>query len=710
MVKKLIAAWLCVMMAISAFAENGYDLWLRYIPVKQGDLRKSYTNWCSRVVITESSATMDAILHELSIGWKGMLGLGLTISKTIPVAGNALLIGTSTAGPVKGLPIAQEAVALNAEGYLIKTVSIKGRPCLVVTAKTQKGLLYGVFALLQLMQTGQSLQGLNISRSPKLQLRVLNHWDNLNGTVERGYAGGSIWDWQRLPGFIDPRYIDYARANASVGINGTVLNNVNAKAVSLTKEYILKAAALAGVFRPYGIKVYLTARFSAPKEIGGLKTADPLDPEVRAWWKKKADEIYQYIPDFGGFLVKANSEGQPGPGDYRRTHADGANMIAEALKPHGGIVMWRAFVYENRKGEDRATQAYREFKPLDGKFATNVLLQPKYGPIDFQPREALHPIFGSMPQTQLMMEFQLTQEYFGFASHLVYLGTLFKEYLQTDTWSGGKGSTVSSVISDDNGGRLTGMAGVANIGTDINWCGHPFAASNWFAFGKFAWDPEASPFDVAMDWVKMTFSSSGFFNTAITKLMMDSREMAVNYMTPLGLNHIMNFATHYGPGPWYKDPHWDAWDYHHADSVGLGVDRTATGSNAVAQYAPALAALYANRETVPKELLLWFHHVEWDAKMASGKTMWEELVLHYYNGVEKVRSLQLNWERMKDHIDAERFGVVKQLIAQQLKEAEWWRDGCVLYFQGFSKRPLPEGCRQPDKPLQYYKRIPFPGF
>jgi alpha-glucuronidase len=409
---------------------------------------------------------------------------------------------------------------------------------------------------------------------------MLDHWDNLSRTVERGYAGMSIWNWQKLPGYIDKRYKDYARANASIGINGVVLNNVNANATILTKDYLIKVAALANVFRAYGIKVYLSARFSAPIEIGNLKTADPLDEQVRNFWKQKADEIYEYIPDFGGFLVKANSEGQPGPQNYNRTHADGANMLADALASHNGIVIWRAFVYSN-SNEDRFKQAYNEFKPLDGKFRKNVLLQVKNGPIDFQPREPFHPLFGAMPQTPLMMEFQLTQEYLGFSTHLVYLAPLFKECLDADTYENGKGSAVAKIIDgtlEDH--NITGMAGVANIGSDINWTGHPFAQANWYALGRLAWDHNLTSAEIADEWIRQTFTNDPRFVDTVKKIMLASREITVDYMTPLGLHHIMGYSHHYGPAPWYNKAERADWNpvyFHKADSVGIGFDRTSTG-------------------------------------------------------------------------------------------------------------------------------------
>lgn len=690
-------------------AENGYDLWLRYQKVDNSQLLNSYSKTLAKLNFPVNSATLTEAKNELQQGLDGLLDTNLP--ETDGISKGTLLVGTPASSKV--LPgihaITNEISGLGDEGFLIKTLKVNGTPCTVIAARKDMGVMYGVFHFLRLLQTQSDIKDLNITQMPKLQRRMLNHWDNLNGTIERGYAGYTLWDWQRLPGYIDPRYRDYARANASIGINGTVLNNVNANARSLTTEYLIKAAALADVFRPYGIRVYLTARFSAPKELRALNTADPLDPEVRQWWKDKVKEIYKYIPDFGGFLVKANSEGQPGPQDYKRTHADGANMMAEALEPYGGIVMWRAFVYENSRNVDRAGNGYEEFKPLDGKFNKNVFVQPKNGPIDFQPREPFHPLFGAMPQTPLMLEFQITQEYLGYATNLAYLGPLFEECLDADTYTKGKGTTVANVLEDYNRSHgISGIAGVANIGTDINWCGHLFGQSNWYAFGRMAWNPELSSEEVADEWLRMTFNNNTSFVNPIKEMMQQSRETVVNYRNPLGLNHIMNFATHYGPGPWYKDPHWDAKDYHKADETGIGVDRTSKGSNVVNQYAKPLAEILENLNTCPQKDLLWFHHLPWDYQMPSGKILWDELVAYYYKGVEEVRGMRKLWDSMEGKIDAERFNHVKQLLKVQEDEAIWWRDGCVLYFQTFSKRPIPSQHEHPKHTLEYYKRIPFP--
>ena len=493
-----------------------------------------------------------------------------------------------------------------------------------------------------------------------------------------------------------------------LGINGAVLTNVNADALVLTGPWLHKVAALAGVFRPYGIRVYLSARFSAPVEIGGLKTADPLDPAVGVWWKDKTDEIYRIIPDFGGFLVKANSEGQPGPQDYGRNHADGANMLADAVARHGGIVMWRAFVYDQHVPQDRIKQAWNDFKPLDGRFRSNVVVQIKNGPLDFQPREPFHPLFGSMPHTPLAAELQITQEYIGSGIHLAYLAPMWKECLDSDTYASGPGSTVARVVDGSvDHHNLSVIAGVANTGTDRNWCGHPLAAANWYAFGRLAWDHELSPAQIADEWVRMTFSNDPRVVAPITIMLLGSREAVVNYMTPLGLAHLMATDHHYGPGPWVDNlrPDWNPVYYHRAGTDGIGFDRTVTGSNAVAQYAPSVAGRFGDLATCPENLLLWFHHVPWDYRLQSGRTLWDELCLHYQLGVDTVHSWQGSWAGLKGLIDDGRFNHVQALLARQDREARWWRDACLLYFQTFSRRPLPGGVEPPEHPLACYESI-----
>ncbi len=475
---------------------------------------------------------------------------------------------------------------------------------------------------------------------------------------------------------------------------------------------MLKVKALADVFRPFGIKVYLTARFSAPIEIGGLHTADPLNNDVQQWWSRKIAEIYALIPDFGGFLVKANSEGQPGPQDYKRSHAEGANMLADALAPFQGIVMWRAFVYSQAIPDDRAKQAYNEFQPLDGKFRKNVVLQVKNGPIDFMPREPFHPLLGAMPKTATMLEFQLTQEYLGQGTHLVYLAPLFKECLDSDTWRFGKGSTVAKVIDGSLGEhQVTGIAGVANIGTDRNWTGHPFAQANWYALGRLCWNPTVLSEEIAKEWIKMTFSNTPDFVNTIATMMMRSREILVNYMNPLGLHHIMASNHHYGPGPWVDDlprADWNPVYYHKAGKEGVGFDRTPTGSNALAQYAPGARALWEHKTTISDKFLLWFHHVPWDYKMKSGRTLWEELCERYNAGVDRVGWMCQIWDKQKSRMDRERFDAVTMLLQIQTKEAKWWRDACLSYFSSISGKAIPAKYPQPEKSLEYYKSLQFP--
>jgi alpha-glucuronidase len=710
-------AWLLLLTLVStapaAVAEDGYDLWMRYRPVAAPEL-DSYRQAASELVPGSPSPTLAPTLEiaksELLRGLGGLLARAPQVSPQ-PSRDGSVIFGTPRSSPL----IAQLRLGLDragAEGYVIRGLTHEGHHVIVIAANQDVGVLYGTFHFLRLIQTHQSLEHLDISSAPRIRHRILDHWDNLDRTVERGYAGESIWDWHKLPDYLDPRYADYARACASLGINGTVPTNVNASPIGLTPQYLRKVAALADVFRPYGLRIYLTARFSAPIEIGGLKTADPLDPAVRDWWRAKAEEIYALIPDFGGFLVKANSEGQPGPQDYGRTHADGANMLAAAVAPHGGIIMWRAFVYSQEQPDDRAKQAAAEFVPLDGKFRDNVIVQVKNGPIDFQPREPFHPLFGSMPKTPLMLEVQITKEYLGFATHLVYLAPLFEETLRSDTHARGRDSTVAKVID----GSLfrythTGMAGVSNIGSDRNWTGSHFDQANWYAFGRLAWDPMLASPDIAQEWVRMTFSNDPAFVTPVVAMMMGSREAAVDYMTPLGLHHQMARNSHYGPGPWVSGgprADWTSVYFNRADAQGIGFDRTATGSNAVAQYAPQAGAEFADLKRVPEKLLLWFHHVPWDYKMPSGHTLWEELVIHYTRGAQTVSNMRHTWSGLAGKVDSERYEQVSAFLAIQEKEAKWWRDASIAYFQTFSHRPLPAGYDPPEHDLQYYESLCFP--
>jgi alpha-glucuronidase len=692
---------------ITLQAEDGYRLWLRYDKLTDAKQLSEYQKNIKGFKVYGSSATLLAARNELQNGLAGLIGLSSNAAGPSNIVN---VISLTSGASVDGIDIKEKLENVKPQGFVIFTNN-KSRS-IIIASPTDIGALYGTFHFLRLIQTNQSLGNLSIESSPKIDVRILNHWDNLDRTVERGYAGFSLWDWQKLPEYIDPRYIDYARANASIGINGAVLTNVNANALILREDYLKKVAAIANAFRPYGIRVYLTARFSAPIELGGLKTADPLDPQVQQWWKTKVAEIYQYIPDFGGFTVKANSEGQPGPQNYKRSHADGANMLADAVEPFKGIVMWRAFVYDNNVPDDRAKQAYSEFKPLDGSFRKNVLVQVKNGPIDFQPREPFHPLFGAMPKTPLMMEFQITQEYLGFATHLVYLPTLFKECLDSDTYSKGKGSTVARVVDGSvDQHTLSGIAGVANIGNDRNWTGHPFAQSNWYGFGRLAWDHTLSAETIANEWIRMTFTNQSEAVTTIQSIMMPSREILVNYMTPLGLHHIMGWSHHYGPGPWIKDKpraDWTSVYYHQADTLSVGFDRTSKGSKALSQYTASVQEKYESLQNCPEEYLLWFHHVRWDYKLKSGKTLWQELCYKYSQGVDSVRWMQRTWSTMEKKVDADRFAHVKALLSIQEKEAMLWRNACLTYFQTFSRQPIPAELEKPDHTLEYYQNLSFP--
>lgn len=706
---KICMLFTCMFLAFHGMTENGYELWLRYRPLNNPQLHQAYQSMFQNIVMPVQSPTLVAIQQELNLASAQSNLKSPTYLKKISHS-NYTIIAT-----FENLPKSiQQAIStstidsLGEEGYLIWSTS---RQSLVITAKKEIGLLYGTFQWLKRMQTGESPFPVRISAAPKLHWRMLNHWDNLNRTVERGYAGFSIWNWHTLPDLIDQRYIDYARANASIGINAVVLNNVNANATQLTLPYLIKVKALADLFRPYGIKVFLTARFSAPIEIGGLKTADPLEKEVAKFWQLKATEIYQLIPDFGGFLVKANSEGQPGPQDYRRTHADGANMLAKALAPYKGIVIWRAFVYASENRADRHLQAYQEFQKLDGQFHPNVLVQVKNGAIDFMPREPFHPLFGAMPKTPLMMEFQITQEYLGQATNWVYLAPLYKEVLDSDTYVNGKGSTVAKIIEGNPNHISNGMAGVSNIGNDINWCGHPMAQANWYAFGRLCWDHTQSSEEIAKDWLKMTFTQDVQFVQEIAEVMLRSREIYVNYTNPFGLHHIMGTGHHYGPAPWVSHlsrPEWNPTYYHRADSLGIGFDRTETGSNALSQYHSAVRAQWSNPQKMDERFLLWFHHVAWNERLQNGKTLWENLCIRYQQGVEEVSWMQQKWLKQKDKVDATRFNQVQQLLSIQHNEAIWWKEACVQYFQTFSKQPLPNGYPPFSQTLSYYQALQFP--
>jgi alpha-glucuronidase len=668
--------------------EDGYKLWLRYAP--PGEVAATYRRALQQIVIQGASATLEIVRAELTSG----LGSMLSVSPAVATAAsdNALVVGTpSSSAVIRALGWESDLAKLGTEGYVIRTARVGRQAVIGIASEGETGALYGTFHFLRLLQTAQPIVRLNVAERPKVQLRLINHWDNLNGSVERGYAGRSLWQWADLPDKIDPRYTDYARANASIGINGAVVNNVNADVRILAPEYLVKVAALAAVWRPYGVRMYLSANVAAPMRLGGLKTADPLDKGVADWWKAKADEIYRLIPDFGGVLVKANSEGQPGPKDYGRTHAEGANTLADALAPHGGNVIWRAFVYDEDVDPDRAKRAYIEFTSLDGQFRPNVLLQVKNGAIDFQPREPFHPLFGALKQTPVLAEIQATQEYLGQARHLVYLGTMWEEFLRADTHARGKGSTVGKAIQGEiYPYRVTGIASVVNPGLDRNWCGHHFSQSNWYASGRLAWNPELSADQIADEWTRMTFTNDPQTVETIKRLLMTSREAFVNYTMPLGLHHLIG-GDHYAPMPQNAKSQradWTATYYHQASPDGIGFDRTMSGSQAVGQYFPVVRDMFNDVTTCPEELLLWFHRCGWDYKTKSGETLWNALCAKYHEGARQAAGLQSVWQSLADRLDAQRHQEVSDRLAIQVADAAQWRDQILQYFQGFSKRQI----------------------
>jgi alpha-glucuronidase len=677
-----------ILIAISApaQAEDGCRLWLRYDPLP-APLRQRYASAATEIVVQSNGSVAQSAASELQRGLSGLLARSLPARAAVDRDG-------AIVARLEKIP------DIGNEGFAIRSTRLAGHAVTVVAANTERGLLYGSFALLRLMQTHRPIDRLNVTDRPNLALRMLDHWDNLDRTVERGYAGPSLWDWQALPDVKDARYTDYARASASVGINGAVLNNVNASAEILTEPYLEKVRALADQFRPWGVRVYLSARFTAPIEIGGLKTADPLNPAVRSWWKAKADEIYARIPDFGGFLVKANSEGVPGPQRYGRNHADGANMLADALRPHGGVVLWRAFVY-SAVDEDRAKQAYDEFKPLDGRLADNVILQVKNGPIDFQPREPFHPLFGQMKRTNVAMEVQLTREYLGQRSGIVFLAPMWAETLGADTCSPRCGKPVRRTIM--------AMAGVANIGSDRNWTGNQFDQANWYAFGRLAWNPAVSPATIADEWTRMTWGNGPRLVRPVVSTMERSREAVVDFMTPLGLVHQMGTDHHYGPAPWVCDlaePSWNPCYYSRADSGGIGFER-ASGSEAAAQYGPGIALCFADLSCIPDKYLLWFHHVPWSYRLKSGRTLWAELVVRYDRGVASVDAAKRAWHLLRPFVDSRRHAEVAAALDRERVEARWWRGASIAYWQSLSHLPLPKGHAPPSHPLSWYQAIHF---
>jgi alpha-glucuronidase len=671
------------------WAEDGYRLWLFYESIADAGLLENYRDTVKQIVLAPSYQNDDVIEQELQTALSGLLGIEKPAFMDDVSRDGALIIGTpDTSDYIKETIAPSELKACGSEGFLIRSTKVNGHSVTVIAANTRQGVLYGVFHFLRLMQTTQSIDSLDITERPALQLRLMNHWDNLNGSIERGYAGRSIWQWNELPETLSPRYKDYARVCASIGINGAVINNVNADPRILSPEYLRKVAALADVWRPYGVRMYLSVNFASPVRLGGLQTADPLDQDVIDWWRAKADEVYDLIPDFGGFLVKANSEGQPGPKTYGRTHAEGANMLADALAPHKGNVMWRAFVYDVDVDPDRAKRAYLEFTRLDGQFRANVVIQVKNGPIDFQPREPFHPLFGGMKQTPVVAEVQATQEYLGQAKHLVYLGTMWKEFLDSDTHARGSGSTIANVLAGKvYPCHITGMVSVTNPGMYTNWCGHHFSQSNWYAFGRLAWNPELSAETIADEWTRMTFTNDEKTVAVIRDMMMGSRETYVNYTMPLGLHHLIG-GNHYAPMPWNESApraDWTATYYHKVSAEGIGFDRSSTGTNAVSEYYSPLKERWDSLQICPEKYLLWFHHVPWDYQMKSGKTLWQELQAHYNNGVQEVKKMKVAWETLDGKIDEERFEHVCQRLQMQLDDAEKWRDSCLAYFRQFAE-------------------------
>lgn len=690
-----------------ANADDGYRMWLKYDAIEDAELLRSYREYITGLHINaEHSDLLASAARELDMGLSGLLARPLRSSRS-PLRGTIVAGTPESSAVIANLQLGDALDSLGPEGYLIRSLDYRGTRIMIIAAQEDVGVLYGSFALLRAMQTGKNLAQLSEASAPRVQHRTVNHWDNLDRLVERGYAGLSLWDWGRLPDYKDPRYYDYARINASVGINGAAINNVNADPDILTEPFLERVAVLADIFREYGIAMYLSINYHAPQRIGGLETSDPLDAGVQQWWRETAERIYARIPDFGGFLVKADSEGQPGPHGYGRNHAEGANVLADALAPHGGIVIWRAFVYDPDQ-HDRFREAYDEFLPLDGQFADNVILQIKNGPIDFQPREPFSPLFGALEQTPAMLELQVTQEYFGFANHLTYKGPMYTEVLNADTYARGEGTTIGRILEGDVFDyELTGMAGVINPGTDRNWTGHPFVQSSWYAYGRLAWNYELSAEAIAEEWARMSFSNEHETVDQIKDIMMVSREAGVNYRMPLGLTHLYDQGHHYGPAPWISmddvpRPDWSTQYYHNAGPDGIGFDRTESGSNAVEQYHQPLSERFADLNQIDEDYLLWFHHLPWDYEMRSGRTLWHELVHKYSEGVEQVRQMQDGWQNLEGRINAHQYAEVGALLEIQVADAEFWRDACLAYFGQYVDLDFPAGYEPPAHQLQHY--------
>ncbi|MFI7386203.1 alpha-glucuronidase family glycosyl hydrolase [Streptomyces sp. NPDC049813] len=664
-------------------AEDGYELWLRYRQVDDPDLLRSYRAALRPLVWQGGGPLQKSAVDELARGLTGLLGTRVEPRGTAP-AGPALVVGTAESSPlVRSLVPASELAALGAEGYVVRRVTKGGGSRVVVAARTDRGVLYGAFHLLRLVQTRQPLDHVDRTERPAAPLRVADHWDNIDGSIERGYAGLSFFDWEKLPA-LDDRYTDYARVLASLGINGAVINNVNTPATYLEEPFLTKLAALAGVLRRYGVTLYVTANFAAPIDLGGLDTADPFDAAVRTWWTRKADEIYARIADFGGFLVKANSEGRPGPLDYGRTHADGANLLADALRPHGGIVMWRAFVHDTDAAWDR--QGFLDFTPLDGAFADNVVLQIKNGPIDFQVREPAHPLFGSLPRTNSMIELQVTQEYTGHATHLCYLVPQWKEVLAFDTGKPGPGSTVAAVVTGEAYPYTHhGFAGVMNLGDARNWTGSHLAAANTHGYGRLAWDPGLSAAELAEEWTRMTFGNDRHVVATVTDLLLDSWHTYEDYTSPLGTGYLTHppdgsVTGHFDPSPTTTT------QFHRSDRAGIGYDRTAaTGDGYTALYAPPVRDAYESLEDCPEELLLFLHHVPYTHRLDSGKTVIQHIYDTHFDGVARVAETVAAWDGLRRRIDRRRLAEEHARLRDQLTQAARWRDTLVAYWFELSR-------------------------
>jgi alpha-glucuronidase len=665
--------------------EDGYRAWLRYEKIDDESLLRSYRSQIVSVFTEGRSRTACIVRDELTAALSGLLDQRVAVSDKVQSGALFVLTVQSALLPKFVAPAALKE--LGPEGFLIRSVKIAGKRVTLIAANSDIGTLYGAFAFLRLLQTHQAIDDLAISDKPKNAFRILAHSDNTNGVIDRGYSGKSLWHWDQLPAKINPRLHDYCRINASIGLNGVIINKVEADPAFIDSPCLPKVAALADVFRPYGMKVFVSVNFASPMVLGGLTTADPTEPQVRDWWRKKADEIYSLVPDFGGFEVKANSEGMTGPQNYGRTHADGANMLAAALAPHGGIIMWRAFVYDfagKAADPDRVKRAYLDFEPLDGQFADNVLVHIKNGPLDFQPREPFHPLFGSMPRTRLMGELQLNQEYLGQATHLVYLGTMWQEFLQADTYGKAAASSVADIIEGGPQPAAGGFSATSNLGDDANWTGHHFGQANWFVYGRLAWNPQLSASAIALDWIRMTWSSRPAVIDCIHKMMMESHEAYVSYTMPLGLHHMVG-GDHYAPMPeGYGDPRGM---FHHAGPDGIGFDRTRAGSDAVDQYHKPLSDKFNNAAECPEKFLLWFHHLPWHHRMASGRTLWQELCFKYDSGTKTAIHMEQKWAALAPVVDARRHAEVASRLHQQVIDAGKWSNHCLDYFMQFSKLP-----------------------